>query len=213
MVMFLKPFFQITGRRRTAPWHSGIPAGERVCVRGAIWITKTEACVQERRFPGSQVKKSYHLILWPPCRPELKQGRWDLIESLPTSSDTGSDCRYWRPFSNLWVDRSHRLITKYESGGNMMSQKIISKVDKYAAIAILCGAVLWACPVAAGIRNILVLLRLQKPGGSMLTRAFNIGTRCLIGLTWQKSVGMRPCLQMRWVCPKNVPPTNALQLS
>ena len=143
----------------------------------------------------------------PIAKPELKTGDEILIEPLPNL----------RVIKDLIVDlkpffRHYESVHPwFEGGGDLpMSQQDVRKVDKYAA-CILCGLCYGACPAAARDKDYL--------GPAALAKAwrFYADTRYHDTIGMLKRVdaeeGVWACdevFRCVEVCPKKVPPTNAI---
>lgn len=147
----------------------------------------------------------------PIAKPELKIGEDILIEPLPNLPVIKDLIVDMKPFFNHYeaIEPGFTDGDKV-SGESKMSQDDVRKVDKYAA-CILCGLCYGACPVVSRDRDYL--------GPAALANAwrFYADTRYQSGEDMLKRVdspaGVWACDQVYRcveVCPKQVPPTNAI---
>ena len=143
------------------------------------------------------------------ARPEIKTGGDILIEplpNLPVIKDLIVDMKpFFKHYNDVqpWFD--DRSISRKEMP---MPQEDVKKVDKYAA-CIMCGLCYGACPAAARNKD--------YPGPAALAKAwrFYADTRYHGGQDIIKMVdnGVWACNEVYRcveVCPKKVPPTNAI---
>jgi succinate dehydrogenase / fumarate reductase iron-sulfur subunit len=147
----------------------------------------------------------------PIAKPDMKMGNEILVEPLPNLPLIKDLIVDMKPFFEHyeyvkpWFERDPKTGKE-----NSMSQEEVNKVDKYAA-CILCGLCYGACPVSARNVNYLGPAALAKAwrfyadsryvnGDQMLTRVD------IPNAVWACNHVYR-CVE---VCPKQVPPTNAI---
>jgi succinate dehydrogenase / fumarate reductase iron-sulfur subunit len=183
-----------------------------VCGSCAMLINKKQrlACrTQVSEIVGEKVLsiKSYG----PLARPELKTGDEILIEplpNLPLIKDLIVDMRpFFKHYESIepWFD--NKTTNRDE---NVMSQKDIRKVDKYAA-CILCGLCYGACPVSARDKDYLGPAALAKAWRFYADTRYQQCDEMLDRVNLTRGVWacdhVYRCVE---VCPKKVPPTNAI---
>lgn len=179
-----------------------------VCGSCAMLINKKQrlAC----RTQVSEIKGEKVLTLsayGPLAKPELKIGDHILVEPLPNLPVIKDLVVDMEPFFKHYEDVRPWL----EGGGKeTMSPEDVKKVDKYAA-CILCGLCYGACPAASRDKEYLGPAALAKAWRFYAdTRNVNreeiLKRVDLIRGVWSCDQVFR-CVE---VCPKNVPPTNAI---
>lgn len=147
----------------------------------------------------------------PVAKPELKMGDDILVEPLPNLPVIKDLVVDMKPFFRHYEE----VAPGFEDGNRaeketMMSQAHVSKVDKYAA-CILCGLCYGACPVAARDSDY------QGPAALANAWRFYADTRYSQKDEMLKRAdaknGVWACdtvYRCVEVCPKQVPPTNAI---
>lgn len=183
-----------------------------VCGSCAMLINKKQrlACrTQVSEIAGERVLSLSRY--GPIAKPEIKTGDDILIEplpNLPVIRDLIVDCE---PFF-----KHYRYVEPWFTGNGcgaeelFMSQKDIKKVDKYAA-CIQCCICYGSCPVASGDKDFLGPAALAK-AWRFYADTRNRNTDEILKRVDLKR-GVWACDQVYRcveVCPKNVPPTNAI---
>lgn len=180
-----------------------------VCGSCAMFINKKQrlACrTQVSEIAGERVLSP--AAYGPVAKPLIKTGDDILIEPLPSLTVVKDLIVDWEPFF-----KHYRAVKPWfgeESSAETMSQADVKKVDKYAA-CIQCCSCYGACPVAARDTDFLGPAALAK-AWRFYADARNKNTEEIL-----KSVDLKRgvwacdevyrCVE---VCPKQVPPTNAI---
>ena len=146
----------------------------------------------------------------PIVKPLVKTGNYILIEPLPNLPVIKDLIIDLKPFFKYYKDIKPWIESKSALQENLMSQADIKKVDRYAA-CILCGLCYGACPVATRDKDYLGPAALAKAWRFYAdTRNRNIEEILnRVDLKW----GVWACDEVYRcveVCPKQVPPTNAI---
>ena len=184
-----------------------------VCGSSAMLINKKHrlACrTQLDEIAGEQVISP--LPYGPVVRPAIKTGDHVLIEplpNLPVIKDLIVDMdRFFKYYKDIrpWIeDRGPHLLQE-----RLMSQADIKKIDRYAA-CILCGLCYGACPVASRDKEFLGPAALAK-AWRFYADSRNTGIEEILRRVDLKR-GIWACDEVYRcveVCPKQVPPTNAI---
>ncbi len=144
----------------------------------------------------------------PVAKPLIKTGDDILIEPLPNLPVIRDLIVDWEPFFEHY--RTVKPWFKEESNAETMSQADVKKVDKYAA-CIQCCICYGACPVAARDKDFLGPAALAK-AWRFYADARNKNTEEILKRVDLKR-GVWACDEVYRcveVCPKQVPPTNAI---
>ncbi len=181
-----------------------------VCGSCAMLINKKQrlACrTQVSEIAGERVISP--AAYGPIVKPMIKTGEDVLIEPLPNLPVIRDLIVDWEPFFKLY----RKINPWFEGKGDvetLMSQEDVKKVDKYAA-CILCCSCYGACPVATRDKDYL--------GPAVLAKAWrfyedsrNTNKGRILKRVDSKS-GVWACDEVYRcveVCPKQVPPTNAI---
>lgn len=182
-----------------------------VCGSCAMLINKKQrlACrTQVSEIAGERVISP--VAYGPIAKPVIKTGDDILIEPLPNLPIIKDLIVDWEPFFKHYRDIKPWLegVNSYEE--TSMPQVDVKKVDKYAA-CILCCICYGACPVAARDKDFLGPAALAKAWRFFAdTRNKNTG-EILKRVDLKRGVWacdeVYRCVE---VCPKQVPPTNAI---
>lgn len=180
-----------------------------VCGSCAMLINKKQrlACrTQVSEIAGERVISP--AAYGPVAKPLIKTGEDILIEPLPNLPVIKDLIVDWEPFFKHY--KAIKPWFEEESSAETMSQAAVKKVDKYAA-CIQCCICYGACPVAARDKDFLGPAALAK-AWRFYADTRNKNTEEILkrvdlkGGIWACDEVYR-CVE---VCPKQVPPTNAI---
>lgn len=147
----------------------------------------------------------------PLAKPEIKTGNEIMIEPLPNLPLIKDLIVDMKPFFKHYEYVEPWFESDTKAGKeNSMSQEEVKKVDKYAA-CILCGLCYGACPVLSRTENYLGPAALAKAWRFYADSRYQNGDRMLTRV--DKPNGVWACNHVYRcveVCPKQIPPTNAI---
>ncbi|MCX9083999.1 MAG: succinate dehydrogenase/fumarate reductase iron-sulfur subunit [Candidatus Methanoperedens sp.] len=146
----------------------------------------------------------------PIAKPVIKTGNEILIEPLPNLPLIKDLIVDMNPFFKNYEYMKPWFESNTKGKENKMSQGEVNKVDKYAA-CILCGLCYGSCPVSSRNKNYLGPAALAKGYRFYADSRYQNGDRMLERLDIPQGVWacnhVYRCVE---VCPKQVPPTNAI---